>query len=303
MNVWVTGMRLSLDQQARLEQLGHNVTVLEKESDIQERDVSEVEVLVCQNVFAYRALEDFPRLKVVQAVSAGLDRLPVQALKERGIRVYNAGDTYAVPMAEWVVWQLLDFMKHGAAFREKQQNRQWEKERRLLELTGKTVTLLGVGNVSEAIAKRLRAFDMHLIGVGHREKDVPFVDRYVLLDELHDVLKESDVIILALPLKDETYHLINRDALAAMKEDAILINVARGAIIDEDALVETLQEGKFFGVALDVFETEPIQPSHPLYEFAWVSLTPHNSYVSDQVNNRLFQNVFANLQNEQPSTT
>ncbi|MGA9468567.1 MAG: NAD(P)-dependent oxidoreductase [Exiguobacterium marinum] len=302
MNVWVTGMRLSPDQQKQIEQLGHEVTVLQQEAEVLERDVSEVEVLICQNVFAYRSLEYFPRLQVVQAVSAGLDRLPIDKLKEREIRIFNAGDTYAVPMAEWVVWQLLDFMKHGAAFREKRQNRQWEKERRLLELTGKTVTLLGVGNVSEAIAKRLRAFDMHLIGVGHREKEVPFVDRYVLLDELHDVLKKSDVVILALPLKDETYHLIDRDALAAMKEDAILINVARGAIIDEAALVETLQEGKFFGVALDVFETEPIQPDHPFYEFEWVSLTPHNSYVSDQVNNRLFQNVLANLKNEQQST-
>lgn len=296
MKIWVTGMHLSLDQREQLEKLGHEITMLQRESDIIERDVSEVEALVCQNVFTYRTLNEFPRLQVVQAVSAGLDRLPIEQLKERDIRVYNAGDTYAVPMAEWVVWQLLDFMKYGAAFREKQQNRHWEKERRLLELSGKTVTILGVGNVSEAIAKRLRAFDMHLIGVGHREKEVPFVDRYVLMDSLYDVLRVSDVIILALPLTDDTYHLINRDALAVMKEDSILMNVARGAVIDEEALVKSLHDGKFFGVALDVFETEPIQSDHPLYEFEWVNLTPHNSYVSDRVNNRLFQNVYKNLQ-------
>ncbi|MDA5560804.1 NAD(P)-dependent oxidoreductase [Exiguobacterium sp. MMG028] len=296
MKIWVTGMHLSLDQREQLEKLGHEITMLQRESDIIECDVSEVEALVCQNVFTYRTLNEFPRLQVVQAVSAGLDRLPIEQLKERDIRVYNAGDTYAVPMAEWVVWQLLDFMKYGAAFREKQQNRHWEKERRLLELSGKTVTILGVGNVSEAIAKRLRAFDMHLIGVGHREKEVPFVDRYVLMDSLYDVLRVSDVIILALPLTDDTYHLINQDALAVMKEDSILMNVARGAVIDEEALVKSLHDGKFFGVALDVFETEPIQSDHPLYEFEWVNLTPHNSYVSDQVNNRLFQNVYKNLQ-------
>lgn len=296
MKIWVTGMHLSLDQREQLEKLGHEITMLQRESDIIERDVSEVEALVCQNVFTYRTLNEFPRLQVVQAVSAGLDRLPIEQLKERDIRVYNAGDTYAVPMAEWVVWQLLDFMKYGAAFREKQQNRHWEKERRLLELSGKTVTILGVGNVSEAIAKRLRAFDMHLIGVGHREKEVPFVDRYVLMDSLYDVLRVSDVIILALPLTDDTYHLINQDALAVMKEDSILMNVARGAVIDEEALVKSLHDGKFFGVALDVFETEPIPSDHPLYEFEWVNLTPHNSYVSDRVNNRLFKNVYKNLQ-------
>lgn len=295
MKIWVTGMQLSLAQCEQLEKMGHEVTMLPRESDIIESDVSEVEVLICQNAFAYRTLDEFPRLQVVQAVSAGLDRLPVEQLQERDIRVYNAGDTYAVPMAEWVVWQLLDFMKYGAALREKQQNRLWEKERRLLELTGKTVTILGVGNVSEAIAKRLRAFDMHLIGVGHREKEVQFVDRYVLMDSLYDVLRESDIIILALPLTDHTYHLINRDALAVMKEDSILINVARGAIIDEEALVQSLQDGKFFGVALDVFETEPLQSNHPLYEFEWVSLTPHNSYVSDRVNERLFKNIYQNL--------
>ncbi|WP_214882263.1 MULTISPECIES: NAD(P)-dependent oxidoreductase [unclassified Exiguobacterium] len=295
MNVLVTGMRLSLNQKEQLEQIGCKVTMLEQESDISLQDVTKVEVLVCQNIFAYRQVEEFPQLKIVQAVSAGLDRLPLEELKERGIEVYNAGDTYAAPMAEWIIWQLLDFMKHGASLREKQSNRKWEKERRLLELTGKTVTLLGVGHVSEAIATRLRPFGVRLIGVGHREKVVSFVDQYVLMNELRDVLRESDVIILALPLTEDTYHLINEETLEVMKEDAILMNVARGAIIDETALVSVLKEGKFFGVSLDVFASEPLPSDHPLYDFDWVSISPHNSYVSDQVNDRLFSNILSNL--------
>lgn len=284
---------------AKLEQLGYTVTTLREEADVTDIDVSEVEGLICNNVFQYCHVDDFKQLRFVQAVSAGLDRLPLDELEDRGIRVYNAGDTYAVPMAEWVVWQLLDFMKHGAAFREKQANRHWEKERRLRELTGKTVALLGLGHVGEAVATRLQAFDMTIIGVGHREKQVPFVDRYVLMDELHDVLAESDVVVVALPLTDDTYHVIDAEAIAAMKEDAVLLNVARGSIIDEEALIVALEEGKFFGVALDVFETEPLPSDHPLYNFEWVTLTPHNSYVSDRVNERLFHNIMDHLKIEQ----
>lgn len=284
---------------AKLEQLGYTVTTIREEADVTDIDVSEVEGLICNNVFQYCHVDDFKQLRFVQAVSAGLDRLPLDELEDRGIRVYNAGDTYAVPMAEWVVWQLLDFMKHGAAFREKQANRHWEKERRLRELTGKTVALLGLGHVGEAVATRLQAFDMTIIGVGHREKQVPFVDRYVLMDELHDVLAESDVVVVALPLTDDTYHVIDAEAIAAMKEDAVLLNVARGSIIDEEALIVALEEGKFFGVALDVFETEPLPSDHPLYNFEWVTLTPHNSYVSDRVNERLFHNIMDHLKIEQ----
>ena len=299
MNALVTGVRLSPAQQHRLEQLGYEVTLLKYETEVTDIEVSDVEVLICQNVFAYRDVSDFPRLRLVQSVSAGLDRLPLEELRERGVHVYNAGDTYAVPMAEWVVWQLLDFMKHGSVFRETQMNREWKKERQLRELTGKSVALLGVGNVGQAVAKRLNAFDMVITGIGRREQDVPFVDRYVLMDQMIEVLRESDVIILALPLTDETYHIIDETAIAAMKEDAILINVARGAIIDEQALVSALREGKFFGVALDVFESEPLLPDNPLYDFEWVTLTPHNSYVSDRVNDRLFENIMGNLKCEQ----
>ena len=299
MNLLSTGVRLTPEQLTKLEQLGYTVTTLREEADVTDIDVSEVEGLICNNVFQYRQCEDFERLRFVQAISAGLDRLPLDELEERDVRIYNAGDTYAVPMAEWVVWQLLDFMKHGAAFREKQANRHWEKERRLRELTGKTVALLGLGHVGEAIATRLQAFDMTIIGVGHREKQVSFVDRYVLMDALHDVLAESDVIIIALPLTDDTYHVIDAEAIAFMKEDAVLLNVARGSIIDEKALIAALEEGKFFGVALDVFETEPLPSDHALYNFEWVTLTPHNSYVSDRVNERLFDNIFHNLLHEQ----
>lgn len=299
MNLLSTGVRLTPEQHATLERLGYTVTTLREEADVTDIDVSQVEGLICNNLFQYRQCEDFKRLRFVQVISAGLDRLPLEELEKRDVRIYNAGDTYAVPMAEWVVWQLLDFMKHGAAFREKQANRHWEKERRLRELTGKTVALLGLGHVGEAIATRLRAFDMTIIGVGHREKQVPFVDRYVLMDELHDVLAESDVIVIALPLTDDTYHLIDAEAIASMKEDAVLLNVARGSIIDETALIAALEEGKFFGVALDVFETEPLPSDHALYNFEWVTLTPHNSYVSDRVNERLFENIVHNLRHEQ----
>ena len=120
-------------------------------------------------------------------------------------------------------------------------------------------------------------------------------DRFVGFDSLHRVLPEADFVILAVPLAPDTAHLVDAAAIGRMKADAVLVNVSRGQVIDELALVEALESGRFMGVALDVFEEEPLSLTSPLWEFERVLITPHNSFGSDRVGKRLFQRLLANL--------
>ena len=125
-------------------------------------------------------------------------------------------------------------------------------------------------------------------------KEDEYVNESILIDNLEAALLKSDIIILTLPLTAETKHLINEEKIKVIKDNAVLINVSRGGIIDETALIESLNKDKFLGVALDVFEEEPLKES-PLWDFENVIITPHNSFVSDKVNERLFKVMIENL--------
>ena len=127
-----------------------------------------------------------------------------------------------------------------------------------------------------------------------RIKEDEYANESILIDNLDVALVKSDIIILTLPLTDETKHLINEEKIKVMKDNAVLINVSRGGIIDEIALIEYLNKDKFLGLALDVFEEEPLNAS-PLWDCENVIITPHNSFVSDKVNERLFELMIKNL--------
>ena len=163
-----------------------------------------------------------------------------------------------------------------------------------MELTDKTAAIIGYGNVGTEIAKRLKAFGVTVISVDKQVKKDEYVDESILIDDLDAVLEKSDIIVLTLPLTYETRHLINIDKIKVMKDDAVLINVSRGGIVAETALIKSLIEDKFLGVALDVFEEEPLNES-PLWDYEKVIITPHNSFVSDKVNERLFELMIENL--------
>jgi len=159
---------------------------------------------------------------------------------------------------------------------------------------GKTVAIIGYGSVGAEIAKRLKAFGVNVISVNRQIREDEYLDESILIDDLDAALVKSDIIILTLPLTDETRHLINKDKIRLMKDKTVLINVSRGGLIEETELIEALETGKFLGVALDVFEEEPLNESS-FWDFENVIITPHNSFVSDKVNERLFGAIFDNL--------
>lgn len=298
MKLLLTGaFRYSEEQLEKLKTLGFDIVFVHDERIPIQMDVSDIIAVVCNRLFLYSDINKFKNLKFIQLTSAGLDRIPHNYIKEKGISLFNAKGVYSIPMAEWVVLKILEIYKKSKHFYEAQRNNKWEKQRDLLELTNRTASIIGFGKVGSEVAKRLKAFNVNVIGVVRRSINHPLVDEFYYIDELDVVLRKSDIVILTLPLTKETSHLINDKKIASMKDNSILINVSRGGIIDGHALIEAIQRNKFLGVALDVFETEPLHDNSPLWGFDRVIITPHNSFISDQTNKRLFNLMENNLKN------
>lgn len=286
--------KYSQEQLNRLESLGYEMVFVQDERKALNINVSDIDAVVCNSLFLYNDIKEFKNLRAIQLTSAGLERVPLDYINEQGIRLFNARGVYSIPMAEWAILKILEIYKKSRVFYKNQERHKWEKQRELLELTDKTAAIIGYGSVGKEIAKRLKAFGVIVISVDRQVKEDEYVNESILIDNLDLALEKSDIIILTLPLTDETQHLINEEKIKVMKDDAVLINVSRGGIIDETALIESLRNDRFFGVALDVFEEEPLNAS-PLWDCENVIITPHNSFVSDKVNERLFELMIKNL--------
>ena len=286
--------KYSREQLSNLEHLGYEIVFVQDERKTLNIDVSDIDAVVCNSLFLYNDIKEFKNLMAIQLTSAGLDRVPLDYINEKGIQLFNARGVYSIPMAEWAILKILEIYKKSRVFYKNQERHKWEKQRELLELTDKTAAIIGYGSVGTEIAKRLKAFGVNVISVDRQVKKDEYVDESILIDDLDAALEKSDIIVLTLPLDDETKHLINEEKIKVMKDNAVLINVSRGGIIAETALIESLKKDKFLGVALDVFEEEPLSESL-LWDFENVIITPHNSFVSDKVNERLFELMIENL--------
>lgn len=286
--------KYSQDQLNKLERLGYEIIFVQDERKALSINMFDIDEVVCNNLFLYNDIREFKNLRTIQLTSAGTDRVPLDYINEKRIQLFNARGVYSIPIAEWVILKILEIYKKSRTFYKNQEQHKWKKLRNLLEMTDKTATIIGFGSVGVEIGQRLNAFGVNIISVDKQIREYECLDEALLIDNLAYALVKSDIIILTLPLTNETRHLINRDKISIMKDDAVLINVSRGGIIDENALIESLKNDKFLGIALDVFEEEPLAKS-PLWDFEKVILTPHNSFVSDKVNDRLFELIIDNL--------
>jgi phosphoglycerate dehydrogenase-like enzyme len=280
----------------RIRMLGYDVIFVQDERLPLDMDVSEIEGVVCNSLFLYNDIRQFNKLRFIQLTSAGFDRIPLDYIEDQGIDLFNAKGVYSIPMAEWVVLKVLEISKKSREFHHAQINHRWEKQRELLELTDKTASIIGFGSVGEEVAKRLRGFGVKLIGVGRRRLQSPYLEEYFTIDQLNRVLAKSDIVIVVLPYTVETHHLINSNRIANMRDGSILINVSRGGVLEEVALLKAIKKDKFLGVALDVFEEEPLPKESPLWDQKEVFISPHNSFVSDKVRERLFGLIIKNLE-------
>ena len=294
MRAIVTGaLQATAADLAALEALGLTVTVHPDERAAVEAP-EQYEVAVCNNLFGFHDIDTFSNLKYIQLTSAGLDRVPLARIRERGIALRNASGVYSAPMAEFALWGVLELYKQGRFFARNQQLHRWEKHRRLRELGGRTVLILGCGSVGSECARRFAAFGCRCIGVARTEREQPFFDCVRLMSDLPALLPGADITVLALPLTEETRHLFDAAMFARMKADSVLVNLSRGAVVEENALLRAL-DGTLSGAVLDVFETEPLPEASPLWEKETVILTPHNSFVGEHNHTRMMETVIRNL--------
>ena len=235
-----------------------------------------------------------PSLKLVQVGSAGTDRIDVEALGEMGVRVANGGGGNAVAVSEHAValmltvYRKLDIQFSSvAAGRWGDDLKKWSSSTR--ELTGKTVGIVGLGRIGQEVAKRLRGFDCKLYysDMAPRASDLECALGVTRL-ELDELLEISDVVTLHVPLTVHTRRLIGARELDLMKPTAFLINVSRGPVVDEAALIEGLRAGKIAGAGLDVLEQEPTDPNNPLLQMENVAVTPHLASFAQEAVERSF---------------
>ncbi|SER86544.1 D-2-hydroxyacid dehydrogenase [Salipaludibacillus aurantiacus] len=234
-------------------------------------------------------------LKWIMVISAGLDQMPLKAIGKRGITVTSARGIHAVPMGEFALAMMLQTAKQSKALIKNEQSGTWDRSPRLTELHGKTLGILGTGAIGREIARLAKAFNMTVIGLNRSGQQVDSVDRIVTSDQLPLVLKEADFIVSVLPKVKETDQLFTEKEFKQMKEDAILINMGRGNIINETDLLKALKEKEFQHTVLDVFNEEPLPEGHPFWSEKRITVTPHISAITPQYQPRALEIFEHNL--------
>lgn len=287
--------KLSQQQTDRITKMGYEIFICRDDADRIPDTFLKSQAIVCNRLLSVQDIEDFPDIHFIQLTSSGLDHMPLDKIRQRGIVLCNARGVYSIPIAEWVVLKILEMYKNTRFFHDAQRSAQWIKNREMLELNGKTAGIIGTGSIGCEIAKRLKAFGCKVIGLNLSGGCNEFFDSTEELGALDRFLAKCDIVILALPLTPQTRNLINRKNLCCMKNNAVLVNVSRGSIVNEEDLLQHLDRGYLKGAALDVFENEPLPELNPLWHHPRVLVTPHNSFVSENNTDRLFELVFSNL--------
>ncbi len=237
------------------------------------------------------------RLRWIHSAAAGVDRVTTPVVRERGLMVTNARGVFSRPIAEYVVMMSLAIARRLPQLLELQRERTWQPLRGR-ELSELTIGIVGYGSIGVELSLLLAPFGSRILATRrHPERgagDAPNVELHGL-DRLDEVLRGSDIVVVAAPLTDETAGLIGAEQLAQMREDAWLINIARGRLIDEIALRRALQSGWIGGAVMDVFTEEPLAPDSPLYDTPNLLITPHTSWASDRVAERTVDLFIENL--------
>lgn len=240
---------------------------------------------------------DAPGLKWVHALSAGVDGFLLPPITQGRVLLSNSSGIHGIPMAEHTFAMLLSFSRGIIHFVRQQQQRQWSPDVRLSELHGKTLGIIGLGSIGREIARLGAAFGMRVLGVRRTPgQPVEGVHRVVSFEGIDMVLKESDYVVLTVPLTEETRGMIGARELALMNKHAVLINVARGEVVDEPALVRALEQKQIAGAGLDVFSQEPLPADSPLYELDNCLISPHRAAISPQYMDRAIDLFCRNLE-------
>jgi len=243
---------------------------------------------------ADHVLEKGKNLEWIQALGTGVDGIVDRPPFREGVLVTNMHGLHGDSVPEAAIMLMLALARDLPRALRNQRERKWERYPARL-LKGKTVGIFGVGAIARSLAPKCKAFGMKVVGISSVPREMPGLDRMVHRDALGEVARELDFLVLLTPYTPETQGIVSADVLAAMKPSAYLINLARGGIVDEDALVRALGEKRIAGAALDVFAAEPLSPEHPLWSMDNVIVTPHLGGFHDQYAEEALPTVEDNL--------
>lgn len=236
-------------------------------------------------------VEAAPKLRWVQGSMAGAGEVAEKAgLKDTDATVTTASGVFSGPLAEFALAALLSHAKEFDRLRREKAEKTW-RQATTGSLENKTLCIVGLGNIGRAVVERARPFGMRVVGVKRtvREDDAAweYADNLYATEDLKNALNEADYVVATLPGTPETHHLLDTEAFRDIKEGAYFVNIGRGSVVDEAALVKALEQGRLSGAALDVFETEPLPEDSPLWEMEEVIISPHSTdMVPDLINER-----------------
>ncbi len=281
--------------------------VVENDPAVMEAHLARADILVTQNsrytAALARASAASPTLKLIQSVSSGADAFARHGVRP-GLRLSTGGDLWAPTVAEHALTLLLALARQVPRLERERQRARWDRPglgADMISLTGNRLLVVGLGAIGRAVAGLAKAFGMRVAGIASRARAPAThenVERIAGIDALRAELGQADAIVLALPLSKSTRHLIGRDELAAMKPNALLVNVARGEIIDQAALIDALKTRRPHGFATDVAAEEPLPASSPLWAFENAIISPHVAgYDDGKVGKQLAELCFANIRN------
>lgn len=243
---------------------------------------AEADVVVVSGLWRNELLSTCPKLRFVQSISAGTDQYDKAAFAAAGVRLASAQGANERAVSEHAMALILGLTRQIHLARDNQAAKTWrpmigDRARREDELDGKTLVIVGLGRIGLRLAHLAKAFGLRVVGVRRSPGPQAGVDEIVHPDKLHEALAGADIVALTCPLTPETEGLIEARALAAMKPTALLINVARGKVVDEQALFAALNQGRIAGAGLDTFHEEPLPASSPFWTLPQVIVTPHSA--------------------------
>lgn len=292
MKVLIT-VKISDEQLEKIKSLGYEIIRISESKIKNCEEVDDADILVTYNPFKRLDISKMKNLKYIMLTSVGFDQLPKEKVIKQNIQVTNNRGGYSIPMSEWIVMCILEIYKKSKMLYKQQQDKVWHMDFGISELYGSRIGFLGTGTIAVEAAKRLNGFGVEIWGYNTNGREVEYFDRCFGKNQINEIFKNCDVVVSTMPCTENTIGMIDKDKFELMKQGSSFINVGRGKIVNEEDLIKYLD--KFKGVALDVFEQEPLPKESPLWDADNVIVTPHNCWVSDKNDIRVEKLMYSNL--------
>ncbi len=298
MNILIISNKLFHIRAEDIEQIkaaasGYTVTYV-RDSDVTQEMVEKAEI-----IFGFLKPEQFAAAKTLQWLqlpSAGADYINHNLFYNKDLRITNSSGVYGLPIAEHVFSMILSFNHNLQSYAYHKADRKWSRIYEAKDFWGSTVGIIGLGDIGSGVAVRAKAWGAKVLAVKRTITERPeYVDELYTLEEIDEVLKQSDYVVLCLPGTAKTRSVITEERLRLMKPDSFLVNIGRGSLIDQEALIKALRENWIGGAGLDVMEPEPLPQDNPLWELPNVIITPHASGYSPTNDRRHFKIFYDNL--------